>query len=110
MAKKNFQNSGLVYSTDKNLKFTEETREIEFVSPEVQNLLVEIDKKHRSGKTVTVVSGYRGNDIEDIGKQLKIYCGTGGAVKDGLIMVQGDNRDKIILWLGKKGFKNIKKR
>ncbi len=104
--------SGLVYSTDPNFKLPEESfEEQETIDPTQQKLKVRLDTKHRAGKVVTLVEGFIGTtgDIEDLGKKLKSFCGTGGSVKDGEIIVQGDNRDKILQWLLKNGYKNAKK-
>jgi translation initiation factor 1 len=43
-------------------------------------------------------------DLTDLGKQLKGHCGTGGAVKDGEIILQGDHREKVKAWLISKGY------
>ena len=109
MAQKKINTSGIVYSTDSNFSFDSEPDEKISLTPAEQQLYVSLDKKHRGGKVVTVIAGYRGTDIEDTGKELKKYCGTGGSVKDGIIIVQGDNREKIIVWLSKKGYKHVKK-
>ena len=103
---------GLVYSTDPNFKLEEEIiAEEETLLPEQQKIKVRLDKKHRAGKAVTLIEGFMGKDEEreELGKKLKTFCGTGGAVKDGEIIVQGDNRDKVLQWLQKNGFKNAKK-
>ena len=103
---------GLVYSTDPNFKLEEEIiAEEETLLPAQQKIKVRLDKKHRAGKAVTLIEGFMGKDAEreELGKKLKTFCGTGGAVKDGEIIVQGDNRDKVLQWLQKNGFKNAKK-
>jgi translation initiation factor 1 len=113
MAAKKFNSlSGLVYSTDPNFKIEEEvTDNEETLLPAQQKLKVRLDKKHRAGKMVTLVEGFIGKetDREEIGKKLKTFCGTGGSVKDGEIIVQGDNRDKVLQWLLKNGYTASKK-
>lgn len=104
---------GLVYSTDPNFKPEEEsTEEQSTLPPAQQKLLVRLDTKHRAGKAVTLVEGFIGltADREDLGKKLKSFCGTGGSVKDGEIIVQGDNRDKVLQWLLKNGYTAARKR
>jgi len=53
--------------------------------------------KGRKGKTVTTISGFAldDNSLKLLSKQLKQYCGTGGSVKDGMVIIQGDHRDTI---------------
>ncbi len=103
---------GLVYSTDPNFKLQQEiVTEFDILLPAQQKIKVRLDKKHRAGKAVTLVEGFIGKEVEreELGKKLKTFCGTGGSVKDGEIIVQGDNRDKVLQWLQKNGFKNVKK-
>ena len=113
MAAKKFNSlNGLVYSTDPNFKIEEEiTDNEETILPAQQKLKVRVDKKHRAGKMVTLVEGFIGKeaDREEIGKKLKTFCGTGGSVKNGEIIVQGDNRDKVLQWLLKNGYTAAKK-
>ncbi len=103
---------GLVYSTDPNFKpFEEGKEEEETLLPTQQKIKVRLDKKHRAGKAVTLIEGFIGKetDKEELGKKLKTFCGTGGSVKEGEIIVQGDNRDKVLQWLQKYGYTNTKK-
>ncbi len=112
MSKNNKSYSPLVYSTDPHFKLDEaENEEKETLLPAEQKLHVRLDKKHRGGKTVTLIENFVGTNEskEDIGKKLKTSCGTGGSVKDGEILVQGDNRDKVLQWLLKNGYKQSKK-
>ncbi|HAO45582.1 MAG TPA: translation initiation factor [Ferruginibacter sp.] len=113
MAKKKLNSfGGLVYSTDPDFKLPEESTEAETtIEPSQQRLRIRLDTKHRAGKAVTLVEGFTGTtpDREELGKKLKSFCGTGGSVKDGGIIIQGDNRDKVLQWLLKNGYKQAKK-
>src|SRR5690606_12194966 len=61
-------------------------------------LRVFIEKKHRGGKEATLVKGFEGPGeiLESLGKTLKQRCGVGGSVKDGEILIQGNQRDKVV--------------
>lgn len=112
MSKKNKpDNRGFVYSTDPNFSFEQEQENVETLLPAQQKLRVKLDSKNRGGKTVTLVDGFIGkaDDLEDLGKKLKSFCGTGGSAKDGEIIVQGDQRDKVLQWLLKNGYSQTKK-
>ena len=103
---------GFVYSTDPNFKFEEEEKQTEeTLLASEQKLKIRFEIKHRGGKTVTVVQGFIGknNDLEELGKKLKNFCGTGGTVKDGEIIIQGDQRDKVMQWLVKNNYGKSKK-
>jgi translation initiation factor 1 len=65
-----------------------------------------MEKKGRAGKTVTVVDGLPQNAVflKDLGQELKRACGTGGAVIDGAVELQGDLRERVRECLLKKGF------
>jgi translation initiation factor 1 len=112
MSKNTKSYTPLVYSTDPNFKLETEADEAqETLLPEEQKIKIRLEKKHRGGKMVTLIENFVGTeeDKEEIGKKLKTSCGTGGSVKDGEILVQGDNRDKVLAWLLKNGYKNAKK-
>lgn len=103
---------GIVYSTDASFKYEEVNQEeTTTLVPQLQKLKIKLETKHRAGKAVTLVEGFTGSvaDAEELGKKLKSFCGTGGSVKDGEILVQGDNRDKVLVWLLKHDFKLAKK-
>lgn len=109
MSKKNQPDArGFVFSTDPNFNYEEEKQEErETLPPAQQRLKVRLDTKQRAGKAVTLVTGFIGKkeDLEDLGKKMKNFCGTGGSVKDGEIIIQGDQREKVLGWLNKNGYK-----
>lgn len=113
MSKKNKPDkNGFVFSTDPNFQFNDENNlPHETLSPAEQRLKIRLETKHRAGKAVTLIDGFVGKDedLQLLGKQLKNYCGTGGSAKDGEIIIQGDQREKIMQWLSKNGYKNSKK-
>jgi translation initiation factor 1 len=99
MSKKNKpDNRGFVFSTDPNFSFE-------------PMLKIRLDTKHRAGKAVTLITGFIGleNDLQELGKKLKAYCGTGGSAKDSEIIIQGEQRDKVLQWLLKNDYKQAKK-
>ena len=112
MSKKNKpDNRGFVYSTDPAFSFEEDKENIDTLPAAQQKLKVRLDTKHRAGKAVTLVEGFVGQeqDLEDLGKKLKSFSGTGGSAKDGEIIVQGDQREKVLQWLLKNGYSKTKK-
>lgn len=112
MSKKNKpDNRGFVFSTDPNFKFEEESTSTETLGAVQQRLKVRLDTRHRAGKAVTLVEGFIGKeeDLQELGKKLKSFCGTGGSAKDGEIIIQGDQREKVMQWLVKNGYKNVKR-
>ena len=101
----------VVYSTNPDFKYESvEEEAVETLDKKQQKLRVNIEKKGRSGKTVTLINGFIGteNDLKELGKLLKSKCGVGGSVKDGEIMVQGDFKIKIIELLIKEGYTRTK--
>jgi translation initiation factor 1 len=108
MSKKNKGLQGVVYSTDPDFGYQSDDFEIfETLKPHLQDLRVQLDKKQRAGKAVTLVTGFIGTpvDLELLGKKLKQKCGVGGSAKDGQIIIQGDFREKIFSLLLSDGYK-----
>jgi translation initiation factor 1 len=106
MAKKKKRGGGLVYSTDPDFSFEEENESEETLEAGDQNLLIRLDRKQRRGKEVTLVERFVGHpdDLNDLARELKSHCGVGGSAKDGIILVQGDQRAKLFQYLTKKGY------
>ncbi len=108
MSNKNKNKSGVIYSTNPLFTYSSGSEEHEItLHAAQQDLRVMRDSKSRAGKTVTLITGFVGtqNDAEALGKLLKSKCGTGGTVKDGEILIQGDFRDKVFDILLKEGYK-----
>lgn len=108
MSQKSKSRHGIIYSTNPDYSYQHEHREeSETLPPQQQKLVVRIERKDRGGKTVTIVENFIGKatDLEALGKQLKSKCGSGGSVKDGVILVQGDFRKRIAEILVGQGFK-----
>ncbi len=104
--------SGFVFSTDPNFRFeNEEEKNAETVEAKQQKLKIKLETKHRGGKAVTLITGFIGKeeDLQDLGKKLKNFCGTGGSAKEGEIIIQGDQREKVLQWLMKNGYFNAVK-
>ncbi|MBU3713456.1 MAG: translation initiation factor [Ferruginibacter sp.] len=111
MSKKKINTSGIVFSTNPDFNF----QEIPEDDPETllasqQKLRIRLETKHRAGKTVTLIMGFIGKqaDKEELIKKLKNHCGTGGSSKDGEMLVQGDQREKVLQWLKKNGYADTK--
>ena len=113
MSKKRLHTAGgMVYSTDPDFKLQEELSPgPKTLLPAEQKIKIRLDSKHRAGKVVTLLEGFVGTntDREALEKKLKTFCGTGGSVKENAIIVQGDNRDKVLQWLHRNGYSAAKR-
>jgi translation initiation factor 1 len=113
MTKKNTRKGrqGIVYSTDSQFNYSFDAEsEPETLPVQHQKLVVRTERKARGGKTATLIEGFIGKkeDIEVLGKSLKTRCGVGGSVKDNVILIQGDVKDKVYEILQGLGY-NVKK-
>jgi len=109
--KKSTDLRGIVFSTNPDFKYESAEEPVNTASPADQKLKIRLDTKQRGGKAVTLVEGFTGtdDDLQDLGKKLKTFCGTGGSAKDAVIIIQGDQRDKVLGWLMKNGYGRSKK-
>lgn len=111
------QLSGLVYSTEKGQLCSgcgEAIADCKCAELDDEARLAALDgvvrirreTSGRKGKGVTTVSGIPlpENELKNLAKKLKKTCGTGGALKDGIVEIQGDHRDKLKALLEKEGF------
>ncbi|HNY44530.1 MAG: translation initiation factor [Bacteroidota bacterium] len=99
---------GIVYSTKADFVYqTNEIEEPETLPAEKQKLKIALDRKQRKGKTVVLITGFVGksDDLENLAKELKNKCGTGGSAKNGEIIIQGEMIEKVKDILRNKGFK-----
>lgn len=101
------KSEGIVYSTNPDFNYRQEESDEETLKPGQQELRVWLEKNHRGGKVVTLIKGFDGkeSDLVELGRKLKTQCGTGGSVKDGEILLQGDHRDKVLQTLTNAGYK-----
>jgi translation initiation factor 1 len=108
--KKNDLRNRVVYSTNPTLKSQEEKAESEIPFPNQQTLYVSLERL-RGGKVATIIENFHGSEksLETLGKELKSKCGVGGTVKNGIILLQGEHREKVIGFLNTIGFKTKKK-
>ena len=98
---------GVLYSTNPNFEYaTEQDEEPETLPASEQLLRLSLSKKQRGGKEVTLITGFVGStaDLEALGKTLRQRCGVGGSAKEGEIIIQGDQRQKLLSILPALGY------
>jgi translation initiation factor 1 len=82
------------------------TRKVKSLPPHEQMVYLHRDSKGRGGKSVTLVKKLvlSEEDMKELATKLKQICGSGGTIKDGLIEIQGERREKIAEALKKLGY------
>ena len=100
---------GVVYSTNPNYKFEYHEDKIDNNNINNQSLNIHLER-YKGNKKAVVIKNFIGTkeNKETLAKELKKVCGVGGSIKDDNIIIQGDNREKVILILNKKGYKTKK--
>ena len=101
------------YVPDPNDKEEEKPGELLSAKDKAQmKLYVSRDKKHRGGKQVTLIQGHEGPDVvmEQLLSKLKSLCSAGGSLKEGELIIQGDHVKKVMDYLIKDGYKNVKQK
>jgi translation initiation factor 1 len=104
------EKSRLVYSTDKALPRKENRAEKPLQAADTRtpkSVRVRLDRKGRGGKAVTLIEGIQltGKDREVLLRRLKTQLGTGGAMKNDVLEIQGDHCTAIIFLLQDMGYK-----
>ncbi len=104
--KKNKNATGVVYSTNPDFEYQHEDNSQETLSNSDQALKIWLDRKG-GNKILSRIEGFIGSDedLNSLKKELQNQCGAGGTAKDGEIMIQGDHRDKILVYLLKNNYK-----
>lgn len=99
------RNRRLIYSTEPDPEPLPQPRP-KSPSPRQQSVRVALERKGRGGKSVSVITGIIAApaELESLCKLLKSRLGAGGAVKEGIIEIQGDQRDKIVTILQEMGY------
>lgn len=97
MSKKNKNSGGLVYSTANDWLPEVDEEIIETLPAHEQKLKAHLETKHRAGKSVVLIRGFIGSDIEaeKLCKLIKQGCGCGGSYKDGEILIQSPSVEKV---------------
>jgi translation initiation factor 1 len=101
-------NNKTVWSSEQgDLRKNENTARQKALPPQQQTIYLHRESAGRGGKAVTLVKNLvlRDEEMKLLAKKLKQECGTGGTVKDGVIEIQGEHRERIAALLSKLGYK-----
>ena len=92
---------------DRRKKFSKKSPPTRSLPPQQQTAYLHRESKGRGGKTVTLVKQLvlSEKDMKALAKKLKQACGSGGTIKEGVIEIQGEHRERIAAVLGNLGYK-----
>ena len=101
---------GFVFSTNPDFEPNEESEQDMNLPNDKQVLRIWLERA-KGGKEATVIKGYIGPParLDELAKLLKNKCAAGGNAKDGVVIIQGDHREKVLKMLLELGYKNTKK-
>ena len=104
---KSNSNNTLVYSTETGRIKSESAGNKPACLQTDGKVRLQRQTKGRGGGTVIIISGIPlpVSSLRDLAGELKKKCGCGGTVKDGIIEIQGDHRDTLMLELQARGYK-----
>ncbi|MBK8555586.1 MAG: translation initiation factor [Lewinellaceae bacterium] len=99
-----------VFSTNPDFKPPEKEEPEQHSSKSQQNLRIWLER-HKGNKESTVIKGFEGSDADmaELARTLKSKCASGGNAKNGVIILQGDHRDKVLKLLLDMGYSKTKK-
>ena len=97
----------VVYSEFGTEFFDDLSSESSDLAPGEQNLKVQVSRKGRKGKTVTVIQGFQHTPetLTKLAKELKAKCGSGGTAKEQTIEIQGEHANQLLDLLTQKGYR-----
>ena len=101
-------NHNTVWSSEQgDLRKQTQITDVKSQQPQQQTIYLHRESSGRSGKAVTLVKKLMlsEEDMKILAKKLKNECGTGGTIKDGIIEIQGEHREKIAVVLQRLGYK-----
>jgi translation initiation factor 1 len=101
---------GFVFSTNPDFESADEPEQEMNLPNDKQVLRIWLERG-KGGKEATVIKGYMGPParLDELAKLLKNKCAAGGNAKDGVVIVQGDHREKVLKMLLEMGYTNTKK-
>jgi translation initiation factor 1 len=79
------------------------------LAPSKDRIVVRRERKGHGGKAVTIVEGpgLSGHDLDALARGAAKALGAGARVEHGALVVQGEQTERLIAWLGTRGFESV---